>query len=68
MQTKRIISKMRPITNKIKEKYGTLKNYAKKRNINYGSLRIAVSGTQKLSNIENILQKDGFLPKKRKTA
>jgi len=59
---------MRPITNKIKEKFGTLKNYAKQRNINYGSLRIMVTGKQKMPNIENILKKDGFLSKRGKLA
>jgi hypothetical protein len=54
---------MRPITNKVKERFGTLKNYAKLKKINYMSLRIFVMGNRKMPKIERILKKDGFLGK-----
>lgn len=53
---------MMNITNRIKSKYGSLKHYAKCKNINYGSLRCFLTKKRPdLTTIKNILQKDGFL-------
>lgn len=60
---KGIISKMIPISNKIRDEFGTIKHYAKKRNLNYGSLRLVLSGNESVPYIEKILKKDGFLKK-----
>lgn len=52
---------MLPITKAIKNKFGTVKHYAKKRNLNYGSLRLMLSSREKVPYIEKVLTKDGFL-------
>lgn len=51
------------LTAKIKSRYGTLKHYAKLRNLNYKSLRSYVSGVTALKTIEKQLIKDGFIKK-----
>lgn len=50
------------ITERIKNQYGSLKHYAKCKNINYGSLRNYVTGKRPdLVTIEKILKEDGFI-------
>lgn len=52
---------MTQIALQIREEFGTLKRYAKIRNINYGTLRLVISRQKKVPYTEKILKKDGFL-------
>lgn len=49
------------LTIKIKDKYGSLKHYAKIRGINYQYLRNQLSANKLSTNIEKILKEDGFI-------
>lgn len=49
------------LTEKIKNKYGSLKFYAKKKKLSYGSLRVVVSGGGVSRPVIEQLKKDGFI-------
>jgi len=49
------------LSEKIRYEYGTLKCYARKKNLNYGVLRAVINGCGKSKKVENQLIKDGFL-------
>ncbi len=49
------------LTKQIKNDYGTLKHYALKKKINYGTLRLVIAGREKTKDIIKILKQDGYL-------
>lgn len=49
------------LTEKIKDKYGSLKFYAKKRKLSYNSLKVVVSKGAGSKPVIEQLKKDGFI-------